>query len=129
MKGTRLLVMGAATLALSEGAASAGRTEFAVNEEVRGRIEALLGKNGAKLNYFPGPGDTVGVGVSMPNGKQMVVYGSALRLDNRLPSSRVREFKHTSPPQVLYDVVFADGTPQPAIIWIAFGGDRVAKLQ
>ena len=77
MKSTRLLVMAAATLALSEGAASAGRTEFAVNEEVRGRIEALLGKNGAKLNFFPGPGDTVGVGVSMPNGKQMVVYGSA----------------------------------------------------
>jgi thiol:disulfide interchange protein DsbG len=77
MKGAHWVVMAAATLELLGGAASAAAGEFAVGDEVRGRIEALLGKNGAKLNYFPGPGGTVGVGVSMPNGKQMVVYGSA----------------------------------------------------
>lgn len=77
MKGSRWVVMAAATLALLGGAASTAAADFAVSDEVRGRIEALLGKNGATLNYFPGPGGTVGVGVSMPNGKQMVVYGSA----------------------------------------------------
>ena len=61
-------------------------------------------------------------------GNVLVVYGSAARLDNRLPSSRVREFKHTSPPQVVYEVVFADANPQPAISWVAFGGDRIAPL-
>jgi hypothetical protein len=29
---------------------------------------------------------------------------------------------------VVYDVVFADGRPQPEVTWIAFGGDRIAAL-
>ena len=61
-------------------------------------------------------------------GNVMVVYGSGVRLDNRQPASGVREFRHTTPPQKVFDVVFADGRPQPPVTWIAFGGDRIAKL-
>jgi hypothetical protein len=61
-------------------------------------------------------------------GNVMVVYGSGVRLDNRRPASGVREFKHTTPPQKVFDVVFADDSLQPAVTWIAFGGDRIAEL-
>ena len=54
----------------------------------------------------------------------MVVYGSAVRTD-----SRVREYRHTKPPQLVYDVVFADSSEKPAVTWIAFGGERIPRLQ
>jgi hypothetical protein len=61
-------------------------------------------------------------------GNVLVVYGSGVRLDTRQPWSRVREFKHTTPAQVVYDVVLASGSPQPEVVWIAFGGDRIPAL-
>lgn len=82
-------------------------------------------KGPAALNTF-----AMGDAALLPNtGNVLVVYGSAVRLDNRQPASCVREFRHTSPPRVVYDVVFAEGSTQPGITWIAFGGDRIAKLQ
>ena len=62
-------------------------------------------------------------------GNVMVVYGNAVRMDNGLPWPRVREFKRTTPPQVVYDVVLADTSANPSVSWTAFGGDRIEKLQ
>ncbi len=55
----------------------------------------------------------------------MVVYGGAVRADTGLPWSRVREYRHTTPPQVVYDVVLADSSEKAPVTWIAFGGERV----
>jgi len=57
-------------------ASVAGADDFAVPQEVRDKLEAVLAKSGGELNYFDGPGDMVGVGVSFINGKQMVVYAT-----------------------------------------------------
>lgn len=62
-------------------------------------------------------------------GNVMVVYGSGVRIEDRLPASGVREFKHTHPAQSVFDVVLADETPEPGVIWVAFGGDRIGRLQ
>lgn len=62
-------------------------------------------------------------------GNVMVVYGSAVRTDTGLPWSRVREYRHTTPPQVVYEVVLADSSEKPAVAWIAFGGERIPRLQ
>jgi hypothetical protein len=104
-----------------------GALEYAIDPATR--TAKLVWSSDAKgpdaLNTF-----AMGDAARLPaTGNVLVVYGSGLRMDNRLPSSRVREFKHTSPPQVVYDVVFADDNPQPAVTWIAFGGDRIARLQ
>ena len=104
-----------------------GALEYAFDPKAR--TARLIWSSDAKgpdaLNTF-----AMGDAAMLPKtGNVMVVYGSGVRMDNRLPSSGVREFKHTSPPQVVYDVVFADGSPQPSVVWIAFGGDRIAKLE
>jgi hypothetical protein len=62
-------------------------------------------------------------------GNVLVVYGSAVRTDTRLPWTRVREYRHTTPPRVVYDVVLADSSEKPSVTWVAFGGERIAKLQ
>ena len=77
MNRASTLVMGGLVLALLGGAARAEDGSVAVSAEARERIEALVGKNGGRVSYFPGPSGTVGVGVSLPNGKQMVLYGTA----------------------------------------------------
>jgi hypothetical protein len=104
-----------------------GALEYAIDPATR--TAQLVWSSDAKgpdaLNTF-----AMGDAAMLPKtGNVMVVYGSGVRLDNRLPASRVREFKHTVPPQVVYDVVFADDNPQPPVTWIAFGGDRIARLQ
>jgi thiol:disulfide interchange protein DsbG len=66
-------------LALAIGmvvATGAVADEYAVAPDSRSRIEAVVGKTGAKVNYFPGPGGTIGVGLTMANGRQMVVYAT-----------------------------------------------------
>lgn len=50
---------------------------YQVDERVRAAIEPMMTKGGTKLNYFAGPGGTVGVGVTRPNGQQMVIYVTA----------------------------------------------------
>ena len=62
-------------------------------------------------------------------GNVMVVYGGGVRLDNGLPWTRVREFRHTTPAELVYDVVLADTAAKRGTTWIAFGGDRIPKLQ
>ena len=62
-------------------------------------------------------------------GNVMVVYGSGVRLADRLPASGVREYKHTNPAQSVFDVVFADDSPEAGVTWVAFGGDRIGRLQ
>ena len=110
-----------------ESGAVSGALEYSF--DAKARTAKLVWSSDAKgpeaINTF-----AMGDAALLPKtGNVMVVYGGGVRLDNRLPSSSVREFKHTTPPQVVYDVVFADSSPKPAIAWIAFGGDRIAKLQ
>lgn len=62
-------------------------------------------------------------------GNVLVVYGSAVRKDNGAPWTRVREFRHTTPPKLVYDVVLADSSEKPAVSWTAFGGERIPRLQ
>jgi hypothetical protein len=52
-------------------------TAFKVDEETRQKIEYVVTKSGGTPNYFEGPSGTIGVGLSMPNGKQMVLYATA----------------------------------------------------
>ena len=62
-------------------------------------------------------------------GNILVVYGSAVRTDAARDWSRVREYRHTTPSQVVYDVVFSPpGEPGP-VTWTAFGGERSPRLQ
>ena len=76
MMRTRSLVVGAVAVASLGGAVQAGEAAFSVSTDAQTRIEGLVAKNGGKVNYFPGPSGTVGVGVSLANGKQMVLYGT-----------------------------------------------------
>ena len=76
MMRTRSLVVGAVAVASLGGAVQAGEVAFSVSTDAQTRIEGLVAKNGGKVNYFPGPSGTVGVGVSLANGKQMVLYGT-----------------------------------------------------
>jgi thiol-disulfide isomerase/thioredoxin len=76
MLRTRSLVVGAVVLASLSAVARAGEAAFSVSKEAQTRIEGLVAKNGGKVNYFAGPSGTVGVGVSLANGKQMVLYGT-----------------------------------------------------
>jgi hypothetical protein len=62
-------------------------------------------------------------------GNVLVTYGSAARSDTRLPWTRVREFRRTTPAEIVYDVVLADNSDNPPVGWVAFGGDRIPKLQ
>jgi hypothetical protein len=62
-------------------------------------------------------------------GNVMVVYGGAARMDNGLPWPRVREFRHTTPPELVYDVVLADQSENPGVAWTTFGGERVGRMQ
>ncbi|MFB3826501.1 MAG: aryl-sulfate sulfotransferase [Bryobacteraceae bacterium] len=62
-------------------------------------------------------------------GNVLVVYGSAVRGDTRQPWTRVREYRRTTPPRVVYDVVLADAEGQAAVTWVAFGGERVAPFE
>jgi hypothetical protein len=62
-------------------------------------------------------------------GNVLVVYGSAVRKDSGAPWTRVREFRHTTPPKLVYDVVLADASEKPPVSWTAFGGERIAPLQ
>lgn len=50
---------------------------YEVDDQVRNAIEPMMTQDGTTLNYFAGPGGTVGVGVTRPNGQQMVVYVTA----------------------------------------------------
>lgn len=80
-RGNRLVAVGLA-LGVTVGTASATtasdlKSADSVSPEARQRIEALVGKSGGTVSYFPGPSGTVGVGVTMKNGKQMVVYATA----------------------------------------------------
>lgn len=68
MSATALLV------ALACGTAMAG--EIAVPDEVRARLEPILTKSGGELTFFDGPSDMIGVGISLPNAKQIVVYAT-----------------------------------------------------
>jgi len=74
---TTTIVVGAVALASLSGAVRASDAEFTVSEEAKTRIESLVAKNGGKVNYFAGPSGTLGVGVSLANGKQMVLYATA----------------------------------------------------
>jgi hypothetical protein len=76
MNHARTLVTGGLVIALLGGVARAEEATVAVSAEARARIEALVAKNGGQVSYFTGPSGTVGVGVSLPNGKQMVLYGT-----------------------------------------------------
>ncbi|MGB5334520.1 MAG: hypothetical protein WBN07_02785 [Woeseiaceae bacterium] len=51
--------------------------ELIVDDSVRAKLEPVLGKDGATLNYFSGPADMIGIGVTFANGRQMVVYATA----------------------------------------------------
>jgi hypothetical protein len=75
-RGNRLVAAGLA-LGLMASTASATTPTEPVSTEARARIEALVGKSGGKVNYFQGPSGTVGVGVTMQNGKQLVLYATA----------------------------------------------------
>ena len=104
-----------------------GALEYAI--DAKARTAKLVWSSDAKgadaVNTF-----AMGDAALLPGtGNVMVVYGSGVRMDNRLPWSRVRELTHATPPRVVYDVVFADKSEQPAIVWIAFGGDRIPRLQ
>ncbi len=103
--------------------AVSGALEYAI--DAAGRSARLLWSSDAKspdaVNTFA-MGD---VDYLPKTGNVMVVYGSGVRLDNGLPWSRVREFRHTTPPELVYDVVLADGGARPSVIWIAFGGERI----
>jgi thiol:disulfide interchange protein DsbG len=52
-------------------------TGYEVAADVRTRIEGIVGKTGATVNYFRGPSGTVGVGLTLANGRQMVAYATA----------------------------------------------------
>jgi arylsulfate sulfotransferase len=103
-----------------------GALEYSI--DAKARRANLVWSSDAKgpdaLNTF-----AMGDAAMLPKtGNVLVVYGSGVRLDDGRPWSRVREYTHTTPPRVLLDVVFA--APQPtAVVWIAFCGDRIAKLQ
>lgn len=47
-----------------------------ITAEVKGKLEEVLTKSGGTLDYFNGPSGMIGVGVTMKNGKQMVVYAT-----------------------------------------------------
>ncbi|MSV28715.1 MAG: hypothetical protein EXQ52_08215, partial [Bryobacterales bacterium] len=107
--------------------AVSGALEYRINSTAR--TASLMWSSDAKgpdsVNTF-----AMGDANQLPKtGNVMVVYGSGVRLDNGLPWSRVREYTHTTPPKVLYDVVFAGTGERPAVSWIAFGGERIPKLQ
>jgi len=75
-RGSKVVAAGLALGAMMS-TASATQPAGPVSTEARARIEALVARSGGKVNYFPGPSGTVGVGVTMQNGKQMVVYATA----------------------------------------------------
>jgi len=62
-------------------------------------------------------------------GNVLVVYGTGVRTDTHLPWTRVREFRHTSPAEVVFDVVLSFAIENPPVTWVAFGGDRIPRLQ
>ncbi len=75
-RGIRL-VTGALALGLVACSVSTAAEAEPVSAEARQRIETLVEKSGGRVSYFPGPSGTVGVGVTMQNGKQMVLYATA----------------------------------------------------
>jgi len=77
VKRARQRLMESLAIAVLSGSAQAEEGAAAVSAEARARIEALVGKHGGQVSYFDGPSGTVGVGVSLPNGKQMVLYGTS----------------------------------------------------
>ena len=42
--------------------------------------------------------------------------------------TRVREYTHTSPPEVVWEVVLKDDSGQGAPGWVAFGAERISSL-
>jgi hypothetical protein len=75
-RGIRL-VAGTFVLGVAVSGVAMASAAAPVSAEARQRIAALVAKSGGQVSYFPGPSGTVGVGVTMTNGKQMVLYATA----------------------------------------------------
>lgn len=56
---------------------AAGAMADVVSPEVQQRLERILAKSGGELTYFEGPAGMIGIGLTMKNGQQMVVYATA----------------------------------------------------
>ncbi|MEI2419149.1 hypothetical protein V6O07_02660, partial [Arthrospira platensis SPKY2] len=50
--------------------------EYALDPAVKARLETILTKSGGELSYFAGPSGMIGIGLTMLNGQQMVVYAT-----------------------------------------------------
>lgn len=68
-------LMMAAAIVMWHGASFASE-EVVLASEAKSKLEAVLTKSGGTLDYFNGPSGMIGVGVTMKNGKQMVVYAT-----------------------------------------------------
>jgi hypothetical protein len=107
--------------------AVSGALEYSIDP--KGRTARLVWSSDSK---GPDAVNTFAMGDVDPlpkTGNVLVVYGSAIRMDNRLPWTRVREFARGAPAEVVYEVVLADNSEKPRVAWIAFGGDRIPRPQ
>ncbi len=67
-------------------------------------------------------------------GNILVCYGASVRREDVVKGARrarpwpvVREFTHTSPPRLLYEVVLArEEEEAPGVQWVIFGGERLS---
>ena len=69
---TKRVLLALAVLVGSVAAAA----EFAVPEETKVRLDRVLERSGGHLTYFEGPSEMIGVGITLQNGQQMVVYAT-----------------------------------------------------
>ena len=81
----------------------------------------------------PGPDSVVTVAMGdaerLPRtGNVLVYYGACLPKGNAVNWTRVREYMHTDPPQVVWEVVLTDASEHEPIGWATFGGMRVPSL-
>lgn len=73
MKAVKSGTLAALALLSTAGVAAA---DFSVSADVAERLESVLTRSGGELTYFQGPSEMIGIGITMRNGQQMVVYAT-----------------------------------------------------
>lgn len=70
-----VIAAAAAALQLATPVGVAAET-YSIDPVVQERLETILTKSGGELKYFEGPAGMIGIGLTMANGQQMVVYAT-----------------------------------------------------
>lgn len=110
--------------------------EYSIDEKARTVRQRWTSETGADpvvstamgdVDWMPKTGNIlVHYGALLPNGKLKEIAWE--NMQQLATWSRIREYTHTTPAEIVWEAVIGDPTGKDDVTWILFGGDRIRSL-